>query len=605
MTQGGSEGSGRPLPPPPVPPRPSKEAVAEAMARSRMNCPVPYGRKPLKKMAPDKPPDPPARAATVVAPQQHQGGKSFKAASPKPARVAPEPASGDAGPDRMSAAFPGVKLNQLDMNHTGGTRQVIFQSPPPSSSAYGREKTPPKTTVSVVGNRPSSEVKTKILDVGPPSPANQGRRETDGPSGESRAPNNTPAVPLATPDQGQPVRRRPSSGDPAPVLKSPKEEHEVTSSTTEDTNGDTSNSRERGMSQSLSNGHSRTTSISSRNGSFSDRELSSDNGVGESDFQVELRHSRSPGCPNGCQSEDVRHGSTSSYSASSGVSCRKYPGGLIAEITRMASLRGLPPLPKSLSGVMDLEGIRLMEAEIGAQAGRSSVAEHHSHRGLPPGPSPSSASQSSQQQDAHHGMGHRHHQIQPLPAHPMPPAPHYMSAHQNGSQEPPPVRGRKQSSLDAQLALLRQEMVGLRQLDLSLLSQLWSLNESIQEFRVLLQEEQEDMGMTLSPPSPSPSPSSGDEDDDDDGNGEFFQPARQQPQQLHYRQKRQRQQQSLPGEGPSGVKPGGGKSGSKKSNPFHLSHNDAGHSSLSKRYPPSSPSSPSSSTRSSFEFGEV
>jgi hypothetical protein len=42
---------------------------------------------------------------------------------------------------------------------------------------------------------------------------------------------------------------------------------------------------------------------------------------------------------------------------------------------------------------------------------------------------------------------------------------------------------------------------GLRQLDLSLLSQLWSLNESIQEFRQLLQEQED--SAALSPPSPS------------------------------------------------------------------------------------------------------
>jgi hypothetical protein len=42
---------------------------------------------------------------------------------------------------------------------------------------------------------------------------------------------------------------------------------------------------------------------------------------------------------------------------------------------------------------------------------------------------------------------------------------------------------------------------GLRQLDLSLLSQLWSLNESIQEFRQLLQEQEDNAA--LSPPSPS------------------------------------------------------------------------------------------------------
>ncbi|XP_071482742.1 leucine repeat adapter protein 25-like [Diadema antillarum] len=38
-------------------------------------------------------------------------------------------------------------------------------------------------------------------------------------------------------------------------------------------------------------------------------------------------------------------------------------------------------------------------------------------------------------------------------------------------------------NLDAALALLRKEMVGLRQLDMSLLSELWSLHESIQEYK--------------------------------------------------------------------------------------------------------------------------
>lgn len=53
----------------------------------------------------------------------------------------------------------------------------------------------------------------------------------------------------------------------------------------------------------------------------------------------------------------------------------------------------------------------------------------------------------------------------------------------------------------------------LRQLDLSLLSQLWSLNESIQDFRQILQEQED---RVLSPPSPSPTPSSGDEGDADE-----------------------------------------------------------------------------------------
>ncbi|CAL4081134.1 unnamed protein product [Meganyctiphanes norvegica] len=59
---------------------------------------------------------------------------------------------------------------------------------------------------------------------------------------------------------------------------------------------------------------------------------------------------------------------------------------------------------------------------------------------------------------------------------------HRMSpAHANNRQ-------RRPSSLDSQLATLRKEMVGLRQLDMSLLCQLWSLNESIQEFKHIMTE---------------------------------------------------------------------------------------------------------------------
>lgn len=55
----------------------------------------------------------------------------------------------------------------------------------------------------------------------------------------------------------------------------------------------------------------------------------------------------------------------------------------------------------------------------------------------------------------------------------------------------PPKTGRRKrkrieiprGNLDAALALLRNEMVGLRQIDMSLLSELWSLNESIQDYK--------------------------------------------------------------------------------------------------------------------------
>lgn len=47
---------------------------------------------------------------------------------------------------------------------------------------------------------------------------------------------------------------------------------------------------------------------------------------------------------------------------------------------------------------------------------------------------------------------------------------------------------------------------GLRQLDLSLLSQLWALNDSIQEFRTMIQEHDQDDDETYSTHSHSPSP---------------------------------------------------------------------------------------------------
>ncbi|XP_071762328.1 leucine repeat adapter protein 25 [Centroberyx gerrardi] len=46
-----------------------------------------------------------------------------------------------------------------------------------------------------------------------------------------------------------------------------------------------------------------------------------------------------------------------------------------------------------------------------------------------------------------------------------------------------PCGSSKPAGLDAALALLRKEMVGLRQLDMSLLCQLWSLHEAIQDYK--------------------------------------------------------------------------------------------------------------------------
>nr|XP_060614296.1 leucine repeat adapter protein 25 [Anolis sagrei ordinatus]XP_060614297.1 leucine repeat adapter protein 25 [Anolis sagrei ordinatus] len=81
------------------------------------------------------------------------------------------------------------------------------------------------------------------------------------------------------------------------------------------------------------------------------------------------------------------------------------------------------------------------------------------------------------------------------------------------SPEKSPRRS-KPANLDSALALLRKEMVGLRQLDMSLLCQLWSLYESIQESKGLFQE----LSSSSLPSDGSLAAENGfsDEDDEDD-----------------------------------------------------------------------------------------
>ncbi|XP_022918944.1 uncharacterized protein [Onthophagus taurus] len=147
---------------------------------------------------------------------------------------------------------------------------------------------------------------------------------------------------------------------------------------------------------------------------------------------------------------------------------------LISRLAAMSNLHGLPPLPKSLSSFSFMEGQQ---------------TPNRSRNTTPPGAGV-------QQQ----------HMVYP---------PHPKQQQTTGNV----VAGnQQQSSLDAQLAILRREMYSLRQLDLSLLSQLWSLNESIQDFRQMLQDHED---RVLSPPSPSPTPSSGDDADPD----EFYTPS--------------------------------------------------------------------------------
>ncbi|XP_032089878.1 leucine repeat adapter protein 25 [Thamnophis elegans] len=111
-------------------------------------------------------------------------------------------------------------------------------------------------------------------------------------------------------------------------------------------------------------------------------------------------------------------------------------------VSQACALEGLPPLPKGLSGILNSSGGSWRE-----------IQKVYSKK-------------SRIQDDLR--------QAQAAPA----------------GEKPPgtPLRPPRPANLDAALAVLRKEMVGLRQLDMSLLCQLWSLYESIQEFKSLFQD---------------------------------------------------------------------------------------------------------------------
>ncbi|CRK87177.1 CLUMA_CG000985, isoform A [Clunio marinus] len=127
------------------------------------------------------------------------------------------------------------------------------------------------------------------------------------------------------------------------------------------------------------------------------------------------------------------------------------------------SLPGLPPLPKSLSG------IELTQEQL-------QIQQH----------------QTNQLNNYHNELQKQQQQSSQLNS--------FDSQRSLTSSSSSSITRKSNLTLDNQLAILRREMYGLRQLDLSLLSQLWALNESIQEFRTMLEENE-----NLSPHSPSPS----------------------------------------------------------------------------------------------------
>ncbi|XP_047989355.1 protein FAM89A-like isoform X2 [Leguminivora glycinivorella] len=86
----------------------------------------------------------------------------------------------------------------------------------------------------------------------------------------------------------------------------------------------------------------------------------------------------------------------------------------------------------------------------------------------------------------------------------LPPLPKSLSGFADGEPESPPAApadDKPPTDLDSQLTYLKKEMASLRQLDLSLLSELWSLSEAMASWRRQLER-----GPRLRPAPPPPPP---------------------------------------------------------------------------------------------------
>lgn len=165
----------------------------------------------------------------------------------------------------------------------------------------------------------------------------------------------------------------------------------------------------------------------------------------------------------------------------------------------MASLPGLPPLPKSLSGLLNINSdsndcnpssFQLYSSNHPPPPAPSRPTVHGSYyANVPtptPRPRPSSRGSVGSSSEDHDDRSTRRAST----------ASHKSVSSSGNGQDPtkmvsPSPQGPKKSgSLDSQLAYLRKEIVALRQIDMNLLCQLWSLNESIQEFKVTAEERQ-------------------------------------------------------------------------------------------------------------------
>ena len=147
------------------------------------------------------------------------------------------------------------------------------------------------------------------------------------------------------------------------------------------------------------------------------------------------------------------------------------------------ALSGLPPLPKSLSGMLNQEDDSYPSFTQGLTSHNSAFRPV-----APSGSSRSPHSTGSNQQlyanaSARSKSRERNSSSSSSRRSPSVSSNMYMNTQEVRSTAHSPGGGRKWTNLDSQLSFLRQEMVGLRQLDMDLLCKFWALNEKIQEYK--------------------------------------------------------------------------------------------------------------------------
>ena len=160
-----------------------------------------------------------------------------------------------------------------------------------------------------------------------------------------------------------------------------------------------------------------------------------------------------------------------------------------------SGLSGLPPLPKSLSGLLNPEDDSLPSFSHGFQLHNNSA-----FRPVPVGGGSGGAGPGNSQQSLYANARPRSRERQPSASNSSRKSPSVSSSNMYANTQEArassysPSGGRKWTNLDSQLSFLRQEMVSLRQLDMDLLCKFWALNEKMQEYKA-----QQSRNSSLSP----------------------------------------------------------------------------------------------------------